>query len=169
MKQGGTTWTNIKILHDGDIQEILADIKEECQDNNFGVSLQNIQHHDVQTIGCLLLLHDKVDIDFWQEFFDEQLVLKKHDKGATGLSLRKPYDGVKHDKKDKLANRAIHMETVGEKGDAIKRDIKVILRSQAFKKLYIPEVRLIPPFGKFNQTQKIQEKNEKMGPNLTQS
>lgn len=68
MKQGGTTWTNLKILHDVDIQEILADIKYECQDNNFGVSLQNIQHHDVQTIGWLLLLHDKVDIDFWQEF-----------------------------------------------------------------------------------------------------
>ena len=46
-KQGGTTWTNIKILHDGDIQEILEDIKEECQDSNFGVSLQSIQHHDV--------------------------------------------------------------------------------------------------------------------------
>lgn len=91
--------------------------------------------------------------------FDKQLVLKKHDKGSIGLSLRKPYDGVKQDKsKDKMANRAIHMETVGEKGDEIKKGIKVILCSQAFKNLYIPEVRLIPPFDKFNQTQKIQER-----------
>ena len=68
MKSGGTTWTNIKILHDGDIQEILADIKEECHDCNFGISLQNIQHHDVKTIGWLLHFHDKVDIEYWQEF-----------------------------------------------------------------------------------------------------
>ena len=100
-----------------------------------------------------------MDIDFWQEFFNEQLVLKKHDKGSIGLSLRKPYDGVKQDKsKNKLAKRAIHMETVGEKWDAIKRDIKVILRSQALKKLYIPEVRLIPPFDKFNQNRRSRRK-----------
>ena len=29
-KKGGTTWTNIKILHDADIQDILTETKDEC-------------------------------------------------------------------------------------------------------------------------------------------
>ena len=109
--------------------------------------MQSIQHHDVKVIGWLLHLHDKVHFDYWQKFFDEKLVHKKYNKGMIGLSLPKPYDGVKQDySKDKMANWAIHMKTVGEKGGAVKRDIKAILRIPAFKKLYVPEVRLIPPF-----------------------
>ena len=92
-KKGGTTWTNIKILHDADIQDILAGTKDECYDINFGVYLQNIQHHDVQVVGWLMHMHDGVDLVFWKNFFDEELEKRKYPRGSVGLMLRKPLDG----------------------------------------------------------------------------
>ena len=160
-KTGGTTWTNIKILHDADIQEILAETKDECHDVNFGVYLQNIQHFDVQVAGWLMHMHDSVDLDFWQTFFDEELEKKRYPKGSIGLTLRKPLDG-KFSKEKKASDisitRAVHVETIGTKGEMIKKEIKAILKSQTFKTHYIPEVKLIPPFNSRNQTRQIQLK-----------
>ena len=48
---------------------------------------------------------------------------------------------------------------MGEKGDAVKRDLKVILKSAEFRKLYVPEVKLIPPYNRNNQTRSVQEKS----------
>ena len=68
-KQGGTTWTNIKILHNVDIHEILQDTKDEFREEQFGLYLQPIQHHKVVTIGWIMFLHEEVDLQFWQVFF----------------------------------------------------------------------------------------------------
>ena len=56
-KQGGTTWTNIKLLHSVDIHEILRDTKDEFREEQFGLYLQPIQHHKVATIGWIMFLH----------------------------------------------------------------------------------------------------------------
>ena len=38
-------------------------------------------------------MHDSVDLDFWQNFFEEELEKKKYPKDSIGLTLRKPLDG----------------------------------------------------------------------------
>ena len=105
-------------------------------------------------------MHDSVDLDFWQNFFEEELEKKKYPKGSIGLTLRKPLDGrfSKEKKPNEVITRAIHVETIGTKGEMLKKDIKAILKSQSFKKNYIPEVKLIPPFNARNQTRQIQTK-----------
>ena len=63
-KTGGTTWKNIRIFHNEYIQDILEDNKEEFPDVNFGLYLQAIQHHDVQVIGWLMHMFDRVYLDY---------------------------------------------------------------------------------------------------------
>ena len=36
--------------------------------------------------------YEKVQVEFWHNFFQEQLVLKQYDKGIIDISVRKPYD-----------------------------------------------------------------------------
>ena len=38
-------------------------------------------------------MHDSVDLDFRQNFFEEELEKNKYPKGSIGLTLRKPLDG----------------------------------------------------------------------------
>ena len=44
------------------------------------------------------------------------------------------------------------METMGDLSDAIKRDLKLILKSNAIKKFYHSELRLVPPYDFRQQT-----------------
>ena len=55
-------------------------------------------------------------------------------------------------KPHEVITRTIHVETIGTKGEMLKKEIKAILKSQSFKKNYIPEVKLIPPYNARNQT-----------------
>ena len=61
-------------------------------------------------------------------------------------------------KPNEVITRVIHVETIGTKGEMLKKEIKAILKSQSFKKNYIPEVKLIPPYNARNQTRQIQTK-----------
>ena len=52
-----------------DIQEILQETKNEFRDEHFGLYLQHIQHFNVQMIGCILYLHETIELNFWQYLF----------------------------------------------------------------------------------------------------
>ena len=115
---------NIKILHDADIQDIIEETKDECNDVKYGIYLQTIQHYDVQVAGWLMHMHDGVDLDFWQNFFDEELEKRKYPRGSIGLTLRKPLDG--RFSRKKITRNHYTRDTRGnhryERRDAEKRD-----------------------------------------------
>ena len=50
------------------------------------------------------------------------------------------------------------METIGLKGEMLKKEIRAILESPCFKENYVPKVKLVPPYNSRNQTRQIQRK-----------
>ena len=153
-KKGGTTWTNIKLLHNINIQEILQDTKDEFREESFGMYLQPIQHFNVKMIGWILYFHETIELQFWQEFFNTQLKMKGHEGDMVGLSVRKPLDGTKSNAglETQKSVKTIHVETKGDISDSIKNDLKSILKGTAIKKFYHSELRLIPPYDFRQQT-----------------
>ena len=105
-------------------------------------------------IGWILYLHETIDLQFWQEFFNTQLKMKGHEEDMVGLSVRKPLDGTKSNAglETQKQIKTIHVETKGDISDSIKNDLKSILKGTAIKKFYHSELRLIPPYDFRQQT-----------------
>jgi hypothetical protein len=61
--EGGVIWTQIRILHNEPIHNIIADTRTEIKEMNAFIVLQAIQHWNVETIGFLKNLHPDVDND----------------------------------------------------------------------------------------------------------
>lgn len=142
-----------------DIHDILQDTKDEFREEQFGLYLQPIQHHKVETIGWIMFLHEEVDLQFWQEFFNEQLRTKGHEGDMAGLSIRKPLDGTKQKTQNNhKQTKAIHVETIGDHSDRVKLDIKTILKGTATKAVYHSELRLIPQYDYRQQTSHYNDK-----------
>ena len=94
--KGGTIWTNVRILHDGDIDNIIADTREDLQEHKARLLLQTIQHWDVVTLGFFKHLHPDIDVENFTAYLAAQL--KSWHKGPTllfGLKVKTPYDGKK--------------------------------------------------------------------------
>ena len=51
LKECGTMWTNIKIVPDNNIYNILREKTDECHDENLGAYFQPIQHNNVKNLG----------------------------------------------------------------------------------------------------------------------
>ena len=120
-------WTNIKLLHNINIKNILQDTKDEFRHENIGIYLQPIQHFNVKMIGWILYLHETIDIQFWQEFFNAKLRMKGHKGDMVGLSARKPLDGTKYTQglETQKQIKTIHVETICDISDSIKNEIKL--------------------------------------------
>ena len=72
----------------------------------------------------------------------------------VGLSLRKPLDGSKTTQTGSQHKqiKAVHVETMGDLSDSVKRDLKLILKGTSIKKIYHSELRLVPPYDFRQQT-----------------
>ncbi len=72
-KGGGMVWASIKLRHDFPILELIDYARDDLRENDFGVYIQPVQHHDVVCIGWLLFIHGDSEIAFWQRLLDKEL------------------------------------------------------------------------------------------------
>ena len=151
--EGGTIWSQIRLLHSDPIENIIADTRGDLEELNSGLSLQAIQHWDVAAIGFLKNLHPDVDGVCLQEYFTAA-IQKIHPSCDVmlGLKVKSPYDGTRRDpnRKVKFKDRihAFHVDTIGEQRDIIIAALKTILSSEDFKHRYTTPVRLIPLYDR---------------------
>ena len=152
--EGGIIWTQIRILHNEPIHNIIADTRTELKEMNAFVTLQAIQHWNVESIGFLKNLHPDVDNESIQRYFTDE-INKLHNKEEIlliGIKVRTPYDGVRKDPKKpvKFKDRvqAFHVDVVGDTKEKIRTYLKVILASEEFKIRYKAPVRLVPLYDR---------------------
>lgn len=67
--KGGTIWTQVRLLHSVEIENIIADTKEDFAEKKGRLTIQTIQHWDVATLGFLKNIHPDVDVHQSSEFF----------------------------------------------------------------------------------------------------
>lgn len=151
---GGVLWSQIRLLHTEPIDNIIVDTRAEFQDIDGNLSIQAIQHWDVETIGFLKNLHPDVDDDSMQTFLTDE-VNKLHsgeDPLLLGIKVRTPYDGTKKDPntrvkfKDRI--QAFHVDTLGSIKTTVQQHLKKVLASEDFKNRYTAPVRLVPTFDR---------------------
>ena len=162
--EGGVIWTQIRILHNEPIHNIIADTRTEIKEMNAFIALQAIQHWNVETIGFLKKLHPDVDNESIQTYFTDEInaLHKKDKKLLLGIKVRTPYDGIRRDtnKQPKFKDRvqAFHIDVVGDTREEVTRYLKTILASEEFQKRYKAPVRLVPTYdrrGSPNTQEKI--------------
>ena len=56
-------WTNIRMLHNEPVENIIADTKEDFKEADASIGLQSIQHWYVVSIGLLQRMHPDVDVE----------------------------------------------------------------------------------------------------------
>ena len=153
---GGTIWSQIRLVHDTTIDNILADTKYDLQEKQIFLTKQTIQHWDVASIGFLKNLHPEVDTVSLSNFFQEQLPNSATARNISfGLKVKTPYDGQKREKnvvpgsiKFKERLQAVHVEVQGSNREMATKCLKNILASKAFRQRYTTEVRLIPLYDR---------------------
>ena len=152
--EGGVIWTQIRILHNEPIHNIIADTRTEIKEMNAFIALQAIQHWNVETIGFLKNLHPDVDNENIQTYFTDEInaLHKKDKKLLIGIKVRTPYDGTRRDtnKQLKFKDRvqAFHIDVVGDTREEVTRYLKTILASEEFQKRYKAPVRLVPSYDR---------------------
>ena len=75
-KLGGIVFTNVLVVHNEDIEEIVEDLKIGLERCNGKIGKQRIQRHEVVKIGHIMQLLTKVDISEWQEYLLKELTQK---------------------------------------------------------------------------------------------
>ena len=162
--EGGVIWTQIRILHNEPIHNIIADTRTEIKEMNAFIALQAIQHWNVETISFLKNLNPDVDNESIQTYFTDEInaLHKKDKKLLIGIKVRTPYDGIRRDtnKQLKFKDRvqAFHIDVVGDTREEVTRYLKTILASEEFQKRYKAPVRLVPTYdrrGSSNTQEKI--------------
>ena len=147
--EGGTTWTNLRIIHDLAFKDIMDGIYEDLKEYKIGIYEQPVQHFNVVTLGWLMYIPHDIEIKLWTELFKKELKRKEHNDNPIGLSQRKPLDGKKStgqmNKEDKDF-KTVHVEGIGDKSDRLTKEIKTILEGKEIKKLCDTTIRLIPQF-----------------------
>ena len=73
---GGTSWTNLRIIHDLAFKEIMEGIYEDLKEHKMGIYEQPVQHFNVSTLGWLMYVPNDIDIKLWTEFFRNELKKK---------------------------------------------------------------------------------------------
>ena len=74
--KGGSIWTQIRLLHDVPIDNIIADTREDFIEKEARLTLQPIQHWDVVSIGFLKKFHPDVDVNNLNHYLCEALTKK---------------------------------------------------------------------------------------------
>ena len=94
LSEGGTIWAQIRILHEEDIDNIVADTREELKEMNCHLTIQAIQHWDVARIGFLKNLHWDIDVDSLREYFQDMMKkLHRKEEITLGLKVKTPFIG----------------------------------------------------------------------------
>ena len=58
---GSKIYTNMRILHTVDIQDIIGDLRYELEVEGVTVGLQRVQHHGVVKVGYIYSMMEKID------------------------------------------------------------------------------------------------------------
>ena len=160
--KGGTIWSQVRVLHSKEIENIIADTREDMKENDAHLILQTIQHWDVASLGFFKHLHPDVDITNFAEYLSKQLaILQPSPVLQIGLQVKTPYDGKKRVNtttshyRDRI--QAVHVGAVGIQAKTTNRLLKVILASSEFKHRYVCDVRLVPFYDR-NSSPYIQDK-----------
>ena len=90
---GSKIYTNMRILHTVDVQDIIGDLRYELEVEGVTVGLQRVQHHDAVKVGYIFGMMEKIDTKEWTGML--QKVLQKYLQHKPELSLQgsKIYDG----------------------------------------------------------------------------
>ena len=92
--KGGTIWTQVRLLHSEEIDNIIADTKEDFSEKKGRLTLQRIQHWDVATLGFLKNVHPDVDVHQLTSYFSKELnLLHPQSSLELGLEVKSPFDG----------------------------------------------------------------------------
>ena len=54
-------YTNVRILHTVDSQDVIGDLKYELEAEEINVGMHCVQHHDVVKLGCIFDMINKID------------------------------------------------------------------------------------------------------------
>ena len=160
--KGGNIWTQVRLIHNTEIENIIADTKEDFLEKKGRLTVQSIQHWDVATLGFLKNVHPDVDVHNLSAFFSQELE-KLHKKGKLkiGFKVKSPFDGRRRDPtknipyKDRIM--AVHVDVEGVNKALSGKLIKQILGSKTFHARYNCDVRLVPKFDR-NAGPYIQDK-----------
>ena len=161
--KGGQIWSQIRLLHNADIDNIIADTRDDFMEKRGRISKQSIQHWDVESLGFLKNVHPDVDVVNLNEYLSDALTrMNKKVPLKLGLKVKTPWDGKKRDPKAKTTHfrdriQAVHCEVEGAQKSLTGKLIKLILSSADFQLRYKCDVRLVPNFNR-NSGPYIQDK-----------
>lgn len=163
--KGGTIWTQVRMLHGVEIDNIIADTREDFIEKKGRLTIQSIQHWDVATLGFLKNIHPDVDVHQLSAFFSQEMKqLHRADTLKVGLKVKSPYDGRRRDPTKNISYKdrimAVHVDVEGSKKSLCCSMIKKILSSNKFRTRYNCAVRLVPEFDR-NAGPYIQDKVRK--------
>ena len=153
---GGTVFTNLLLLHDEKIEDIIIDMKDAMEACNPKIGKQRIQHHSVAKLGYIMCLTTKIEIARWTEFFTKETNEILQTQVLLAISVAKINDGTAfkddfskkqpthRNKKKKVEYWGIHVETTKDKQVQVKRAISVILATKIPNWMHGMELKFIP-------------------------
>ena len=153
---GGTVFTNILLLHNENIEDIILDMKDGMTSYNPKIGKQRIQHYNVTKLGYIMCLVTKIELTRWTEFLLERVEAIVQSKVMLAISVAKINDGTgfkddasnkqawHRNKKTKVEYWGIHVETTKEQQVQVKRAISTILAHQVPSWMYGMELKFMP-------------------------
>ena len=158
--KGGMIWTQLRLVHNVDIETIIADTEAEFRDDTLqsNLTINSVQHWNVAHLGFLKNLHPDVDAKSLSTYLTE--TIEKNLPGThieVGLRARAPFDGKKKVGQSIPFSRnkhsmAMHVDVAGEQEKVAKDQIKKIFASPSFKERYNCMVRLVPLYDRRGST-----------------
>ena len=91
---GGTVFTNILLLHNENIEDIILDMKDGMTSYNPKIGKQRIQHYNVTKLGYIMCLVTKIELTRWTEFLLERVEAIVQSKVMLAISVAKINDGT---------------------------------------------------------------------------
>ena len=150
--KGGHIWTKIRLLHNVDIDNILADTREYFIKNKGHMAKQPIQHWDFVSIEFLKNIHPDVDVVNLNQYLCDTLTcMNRKVPLKLGLKVRTLLDGKKCEKKVETTHfrnciQAVHCECEGAQKSVTVRLLKITLSSPSVQLRYQCNTRLAPNF-----------------------
>ena len=153
---GGTVFTNILLLHNENIEDMILDMKDSLAAYNPKIGKQRIQHYNVAKLGYIMCLLTKIETTKWAEFLKEKVEEILQTKVLLAISAAKINDGTgfsdnsqtkqnfQRNKKKKVEYWGIHVETTTEQQVPVKRAICEILATKIPSWMYGMELKFMP-------------------------
>ena len=91
---GGLVFTNILLVHNEEIKEIIRDIKHILERHKIRIGVQCMQYPEVVKIRCILFLMPKIEIIEWTEFLIRLLKEMLSSKVIFALVVLKINDSI---------------------------------------------------------------------------